>query len=153
MIRFPEALLDQVRRHAERTYPNEACGLIVGRNRDGAAVEVTRIEASRNLAAEPARSFEIDFGQRLALQRLLRGSGEEIVGLYHSHPDGSARPSAADLERAWEEGLVWVIVAVAAGRAEAVTAHRLVEVRTRFEEISLRTGTGPLGSGGNEEGP
>ena len=147
MITFPAELLRQLVAHAERAYPNEACGLIVGRRAADQSLQATRIEASENLAPEPARRFEIDPRLHLTLQRLLRDSGEAVIGFYHSHPDGVARPSATDLAQAWGEDLVWVIVAVEQGRAGAVTAHRLLEASARFEEIPLRTAPGPVGSG------
>ena len=146
MISFPAALLGQLRAHGERAYPNEACGLIVGRREAGGHFQVTRVEPSRNLAAEPARRFAIDTQLQFTQQRLARERGEAVIGYYHSHADGAARPSETDLAEAWGEGLVWVVVAVAAGRAEAATAWRLLEVGVRFEEIPLRTAPGPLRS-------
>ena len=146
MITFPAALLQQLRAHAERAYPDEACGLIVGRRAAGKSLEATRIEASANLAGEPARRFEIDPRLHLTLQRRLRDSPEAVIGVYHSHPGGAARPSETDLAEAWEADLVWVIVAVEQGRAGSVTAHRLLEASARFEEIPLRTAPGPLRS-------
>ena len=147
MIRFPAALIGQLLDDGERAYPNEACGLIVGRREPEGHFQVTGVERSDNLAAAPARRFEVDTRLHLTLQRLARARGEAVIGLYHSHPDGLARPSATDLAEAWEEGLVWVVFAVAGGRSGPVTAHRLVEAGVRFEEIPLRTAPGPVRSG------
>jgi proteasome lid subunit RPN8/RPN11 len=138
MIVFPAGELVRLRAACEAAYPNEACGLIVGRA-EATGFRVSRLEPSRNLAENARHAFEIDPRLRLAQQRALRGSGEAIIGLYHSHPDGSARPSATDLENAWEPELVWVIAAVAAGRVEAVTAHLLDQAAGRFRQIGLET--------------
>ena len=138
MIVFPAAELARLRAACAAAYPDEACGLLVGRI-DGAAYRVSRLEPSRNLAADRRHAFEIDPRLRLAQQRALRGSGEAIVGLYHSHPDGSDRPSATDLENAWEPELVWVIAAVAGGRVGAVSAHLLDQTAGRFRRIGLQT--------------
>jgi proteasome lid subunit RPN8/RPN11 len=41
--------------------------------------------------------------------RAARGNGHAIVGCYHSHPGGRARPSAADAAGAGEENFLWLI--------------------------------------------
>ena len=76
---------------------------------------------------------------RLTLQRGLRGSGQAVVGLYHSHPDGAAQPSASDLAEAWEPELVWIIVAVHGGQTIELAAHLPEPDARRFREIGLRS--------------
>lgn len=138
MIVFPPPALKRIVDLAETDYPRETCGLVVGR-RAGDTLRVTRIEPSRNLAPAPEHRFQIDPALRLRLQRELRGGGGEVIGFYHSHPDGAARPSETDLAQAEEPGLVWIIVAVADGQAIQVGAHRLMPGGERFEEVALRT--------------
>ena len=82
---------------AEAAYPREACGLLVGRFGVGDHRLVARVERAQNVAAEPKKTFEIDPGLRLGLERELRGQPLAVIGHYHSHPDGPARPSARDL--------------------------------------------------------
>ncbi len=148
MIVFPPPALKRIVDLAEADYPHETCGLVVGR-RAGETLRVTRIEPSRNLAPDPEHRFKIDSMLRLRLQRELRGSGGEVIGLYHSHPDGAAVPSATDLAQAEESGLVWIIVAVAEGQAIQVGAHRLAAAGDRFEEVALRTAPSrPAAEGG-----
>ncbi len=149
MIVFPPGALKRVVDLAEAAYPSEACGLIVGRRADG-GVRVTRIEPSPNLARAPDHRFEIDTALRLRLQRELREGGNEIIGLYHSHPDGATEPSATDLAQAWEPALVWLIVAVADGQAIQVAAHRLAPEGGRFEALALAIA--PRRRGGETEG-
>lgn len=138
MIRLAAAHLDAIRAAAEDAYPDECCGLLVGRRGGADGVTVTAVEASRNVVAGDARQrFEIDPELRLRVMRRLEGGGEEIVGLYHSHPDHSAEPSARDLAMAYEPDLVWVIAAVAQGRAAEVRGYRLDEVAGRFREMAI----------------
>jgi proteasome lid subunit RPN8/RPN11 len=108
-----KAVVDQ----AEAAWPEEACGLLVGRVLPGPSWRVTRVEASRNLADNRKRRFEVDPGLRIGLERELRGGEEAIVGLYHSHPDMPARPSATDRTQVYEPRLVWLIVSVQGGQA------------------------------------
>ena len=142
VITFDPGHLEAVASHAESAYPAECCGLLVGT----AGVRewrVRRVVPSRNLAPAPGRDrFEVDPALHLKLHRELRETGEGIVGLYHSHPDGQPAPSATDLESAWEPGLVWLITAVRAGRAAGTAAHLFVAADggARFEEIAVRAG-------------
>lgn len=112
-------------------YPEEACGLLIGR-RDNDTVVVTRVAPSPNLSRAPRTSFEIDTKLRLDLARELRGGPTAVVGLYHSHPEGDAAPSATDRARAWEPDLVWVIVALERGRVAALAAHAITPAGATF---------------------
>ena len=129
---------------AEAAYPDECCGLLVGRDDDAGEIVVTVVEPSVNLAAgDHADSFEVDPQLRFDVMRRLSEKNakghraERIVGHYHSHPDHPAEPSARDLEMAYEPDLVWVIVAVNEGHATEMRAHRLDEAAVRFREIEL----------------
>lgn len=141
MIAFEPDHLREIILAAQAAYPAEACGLLVGR-RDGLERwRVVRVAPSPNLAGDPTRNFEIDSKLRLDLQRDLRDGADQVIGFYHSHPDAPAQPSAADLQRAWEPDLVWVIVSVIGGVAVLTSAHVLVEEagRSRFEEVAIHT--------------
>jgi proteasome lid subunit RPN8/RPN11 len=137
--------LRQVTNAAEAAYPGECCGLLVGRVHPNGTVEAVRAHAAANLGKQPNR-FEIDPRLWVDLARALGKGPLKVVGLYHSHPDGPAQPSSVDLEAAWGEELVWLIVSVsgggegdARGQAVHVTAHILDHGGRQFRELPLRT--------------
>jgi len=120
------AILD----HARTEAPNEACGILFGN-----AGAIDRAVPAANVAAHPARAFEIDPAALLAAHRAARGQGRQVVGWYHSHPNGAAEPSRTDAARAVEDGKFWLIAA-----AGAVTAWRVVPggpVHDRFAALAL----------------
>lgn len=84
----------------------EACGLLLG---TGDLVTIATVAA--NVAAAPARRFEIDPAHLLAAHRAARGGGPAILGYWHSHPSGLAEPSRTDAAMADPDGRVWAIVA------------------------------------------
>ena len=131
---------DGVRAHAGRTLPEEACVLLVGRVEDD-EVRVTRAVPCPNQAPEGERHhrFSIDPRAVLNVRRTLRGSGEAIVGFYHSHPDGRAVPSVLDLEhiRLWPE-TVWLIVPMVDEEAHPARAWWLDAGETEVRELSIR---------------
>ena len=91
---------------AHHVAPREACGLLFGTG--------SRIEGAvpaANVASDPHFHFEIDPAALIAAHRAARAGGPQIVGYFHSHPNGLARPSATDVASAARDGRVWAIVA------------------------------------------
>ena len=140
-LRLTQAQLRAIEAAAEDAYPEEACGLLVGRCEPGGACRISAVEASANVAEPPrTRRFEVDPKLRLRLERALRDGPESVVGVYHSHPDGSAAPSDTDLAMIFEPALIWLITAVDGGRAGATTAWRPTADGTAFLPLGLGLG-------------
>ncbi|WP_439814224.1 M67 family metallopeptidase [Zavarzinia sp. CC-PAN008] len=145
VLRVSPGLLRAMADAAEAAFPNESCGLILGCA--GPTPLAQCLVPSPNLSPEPRTQFEIDPALRLRLQRELRGTGQALLGIHHSHPAGAARPSARDLAGAWEPGLLWLITAVIDGQAVQTAAFRLGRQADRFEELVLcddRAGPDPV---------
>jgi proteasome lid subunit RPN8/RPN11 len=75
--------------------------------------------ATANVAADPIREFEIDPVALFAAIRAERAGDIQLLGYYHSHPNGLAEPSATDQASAAADGKLWLIVA-----GEVVTGWR-----------------------------
>jgi proteasome lid subunit RPN8/RPN11 len=115
-----------VLRHAEKDYPMECCGVLLGQAEpDGASV--TRVVPTRNQQfGRPHDRYEISPQDLLQAMRLARKEGVEVIGYYHSHPDRMAIPSSTDESSAWPE-VSYVIVAVEKGNAGEVRSWRCAE--------------------------
>ncbi len=137
-LRIAEPLIAEIMREAVAAYPAECCGLLVGRGNVDDGIEVTRVVVSRNLAADarPDR-FEVDPMVRFETMRAVEGTGEDIVGHYHSHPNHPAKPSDTDLAMAYEPELAWLIVGVENGKPGPLHAFRLKPDASAFEAIAL----------------
>ena len=107
---LPGGFRAEIEDAARRAFPRECCGLIEGIVEQHIA-RVTAIHPARNLAAESDR-FEIDPAQQIRLLRQLRGTGRDVIGCYHSHPNGRPEPSARDLAGAFGADFLWLIVAL-----------------------------------------
>ncbi len=117
MIRIARSALALAEAAADAAWPEEACGLLVGRRgTDGVVIETAVPTPNRADAGERHRRFLVDPAMHAALQRRLRGTEARIVGVFHSHPQGPARPSAHDLAAPLPEGWVMVILGGARGR-------------------------------------
>lgn len=122
-VSLPQGLREQILREARRAHPRECCGLVEGKC-DAQTFRITALHPARNLAAVPDR-FEIDPQDQFTAHKAARAGGRAIVGCYHSHPNGHARPSAADQAGAGEENFLWLIAS-----NEEVTAF--VYLRGKF---------------------
>ena len=96
---------------------HEVCGLLLGR-RGSDVAHVDALFSTPNRARRPARAFAIGPQDFLAARHAAASAELEVVGVFHSHPHGTARPSARDAAFAalWP-GLLWVIRGADAGLA------------------------------------
>ena len=114
-------VLDRMMDHARATLPQEACGLLVGRN--GQASRFVPTENTLRSETE----YEIDPAFLAATFRLLRDTGEELVGIFHSHPRGPATPSSRDLKRAYYPEAVHLIVSLAEPESPQIECFRIID--------------------------
>ncbi len=132
----PAGIMERIRRHGEQTYPHECCGFLLGRVEDGAQ-EVAEIRSQENERTESRENrFLISPDQFRAAERHARQTGRQMVGIYHSHPDSPARPSAYDRDHAWP-WFSYLIVSVAGGKAGEANAWQLRDDRSGYEPLGL----------------
>lgn len=130
-VQISRALIEALLAEAAASPTLEICGLLLGQ-RD-------RIEAilpAANVATDPARRFEIDPRVLFAANRAARAGGPEVVGHYHSHPNGRAEPSPCDAAAAVASEL-WLILS--GGEARLFRAVPAGPVAGRFEPVGLTT--------------
>jgi len=139
VIAIARGLLLAIRRRAEAAYPEECCGLLLGTEQGKDRLSVSAAAASANLAPERRRRFEVDpaLYLRLLAAPPASPSGARLVGLYHSHPEGDAAPSRHDAACAWQEGWLWLIVPLNAGRSGEPRCFRLAAMGGPFEAVAL----------------
>jgi proteasome lid subunit RPN8/RPN11 len=110
-VEIPWAVHLAVGGHARSEFPCECCGVLVGR-RNGVGVVIERTVPAPNITeSDPFSSYQVDWETLIKTRRELRGGPSEIVGFYHSHPDGTSRPSRRDGRFAWS-GHTFLIVPV-----------------------------------------
>ena len=134
---IPEDLLKQIHEHGQMAYPEEGAGLLFGLV-DG---DYKRVKAILELMN--AREAGARYNRYLITpQDMLRGEnqadslGLEIIGVFHSHPDHSNRPS--EFDRDW--AMPWysyVITSVDHGKAIESRSWQLVADRSNFVEEEI----------------
>jgi len=151
MLRLKAAEYAAVREHGEETYPEECCGVLLGRSLEGVnrVEEVVRAGNTRTDSAH--NRYHIAPQELVRIQRQARGLGFDIVGFYHSHPDHPAQWSETDFAEAHWMGCSYIITSVEKGKAETTNsfllagtseedkafANEVVEVKAT-EEVEIR---------------
>jgi len=147
-----ERQLLEVIRQAEVGYPEEICGIVIGKPGASETYRVRQVEniANRERQRDPVgverdarTAYRMDDLQVLHLNHEADEAGLEVVTIYHSHPDHGAYFSQMDRERAlWLGGPLWpganyLVISVCAGQAKA--GHYFVwdEDRKDFEEVAV----------------
>lgn len=133
-VAISREVLEQIRRKTVDCAPKEACGLLFGE-----AGTITSWKAAENVADQPLTRFEIDPAVLFAALRAQRAGGAAILGYWHSHPSGDARPSRTDAAMAAPDGKLWLIVG-----GDEVLLWRATEsgaVHGRFDQVEWTLGT------------
>lgn len=134
ILHVPEELRATLEALALRGYPDETCGLLIGQMRNSACHVVSQ-RVARNLSIERSQDrFVLDPQDYLAAEEEAKSAGLSLVGIWHTHPDHPAKPSATDLEFAWE-GWSYIILSVAADGVNEFRSWRLENNQFIEEEV------------------
>ena len=104
---------DELIAHARAEAPREACGLLAGRNGG-----ITRVIRCTNVHPTPTTRYVIDPREQLKAFRAIESAGEELAGIYHSHPVSQPYPSPTDRAEAHYPGVFYVLLSLRTGQAE-----------------------------------
>jgi proteasome lid subunit RPN8/RPN11 len=153
MLRIHYADYEALRTHGEETYPNECCGVLLGKNIAGedtgaAAVNhVQQIVRASNTRTDSAHNrYNIAPQELVKIQRQARGLGLDIVGFYHSHPDHPAQWSKTDFAEAHWLGCSYIITSVEQGKAALTNSFLLsgtMEEDKTFEDEPIQIDIAP----------
>jgi proteasome lid subunit RPN8/RPN11 len=95
-IQIRKQQLDEVLNNVRSNPLEECCGLLAGRDS-----VITRILSAKNAASDPAKNYEIAPQELFRLMREIRAAKLDLLGIYHSHPNGNNEPSATDIAQAY----------------------------------------------------
>lgn len=136
-VALASGLLAEIRSQAEAGYPHEICGFLLGSlDADTKIFVAVGLQPMANRRADEPRRYLIDPDSYRSVERRAAGQDQEIVGVYHSHPDAPARPSEYDRELAWPN-CAYLIAAVVNGVVREVTAWVLADDRMAFAPLEI----------------
>lgn len=91
--------------HVSQIYPVEACGLLAGVN-----TKVFSVFPVTNILNSQTR-YRMDAQEQLEVFLYIEKRNWNLLGIYHSHPEGPPYPSRTDIDEAYYPGvaqLIWV---------------------------------------------
>jgi [CysO sulfur-carrier protein]-S-L-cysteine hydrolase len=119
MLQIPVKIHEAIIEQAQNGFPLEVCGILGGR--DGVVTShhpMTNTDASNE-------HFMMDPKEQFAVVKALRGSGEEMLVIYHSHPESPARPSREDIRLALTPNVNHLIVSLMEREQPVAKAFRI----------------------------
>ncbi len=132
-----QKLLDRIKDLLLETYPYEGCGFLLGlKNQENLEIfDCYPVENAWPKVEERRRRFAINPKDYLLAEKVAESKGLSLVGVYHSHPNYQAVPSAFDAECAWE-GYVYLIFSLSGHTVKDIRAY-VWEARNGFEEVRI----------------
>jgi proteasome lid subunit RPN8/RPN11 len=84
--------------HAERTYPTECCGAMLGQVQGEKKLVTEALPLENAFGGRQNDHYEIRPEDLLAADKAARAQGLDLIGIFHSHPDCAAYFSETDLK-------------------------------------------------------
>lgn len=140
MIRLAREVFQEMLAHARLRDPAECCGLIGGviEDADACSSIAQSVYRLRNIAPDPRVAYEAAPEELFAAQKTLRARGEQLLGIYHSHPrESDPLPSRTDVHRAYYPSAIYFIVGLKGNEAK-LRAFRLYERESRWEPVDYK---------------
>lgn len=132
MIILKKEFLDGIIAQSKRELPNEACGILAGK--DG---KVEKVYEMTNTDKNPA-TFFMEPKEQLKVMKEIRNSRLKMLGIYHSHVASQAYPSAHDVELAFYPEVSYVIVSLKDKDNPEVRSFKIEEGKINEEEVKIK---------------
>lgn len=129
MIIFKKGMQDTLIEHSKTEFPNEACGILSGKNN-----KVEKIYRMTN-SDRSGKAFFMDPKEQLSVMKEIRNLNLEMIGIYHSHSETEAYPSSHDIELAYYPEASYVIVSIKEKSKPQIKSFKIVEGKVAEEPI------------------
>ncbi|MGN9782337.1 Mov34/MPN/PAD-1 family protein [Nonomuraea sp. ZG12] len=129
MLTISQELADKIVSHARADHPDEACGVIAGR--EGVPERFIPME---NAERSPT-FYRFDSMEQFRVWREMDDRDEEPVVIYHSHTATEAYPSRTDVSYASEPNAHYVLVSTREEDKVELRSYRIVDGEISEEEV------------------
>ena len=133
---LPRPLVNQILNQAQKSPDVEVCGLVGARER-----QPSSCYGVENIAESPCKRFLMKPEEQIEAMRKIRGKGEELFAIYHSHPSAPPKPSPIDLDQANYPGILHIIISLNTKGVLEMRGFR-IDDHHDVEEVALRIRNG-----------
>lgn len=124
--------LDKIISHCRSEFPNEACGILSGKDNIVEKVyKMTNIDKSNV-------SYMMDPKEQFQVMKEMRNYSDKMVAIYHSHPHSPAFPSAKDVNLAFYSDAIYLIVGLIDSERPEIKAFEIIEGKISEVKIEVR---------------
>lgn len=135
MIILKKTDFEKMCSHAFSELPNEACGLIGGREENGVK-RVERVYLLTN-TDKSEEHFSLDPKEQLAAVKDMRQNGLIPLGNWHSHPSSPSRPSEEDKRLAYDSKASYMILSLMDRENPVLNSFRISGNISEKEELVI----------------
>ncbi len=131
---IPQQIFDDMLAHCKAGYPNEACGILAGKD-----TEVSKIYKMTNIENSPI-TYMLDPKEQFKVMKDMRENNLSMLAIFHSHPSSVAYPSSRDVSLAFYEDSVYIIISLM-GKEPAVRGFSIKDGQIKEVEIIVNERT------------
>lgn len=132
MLILKKELNKKIIKHALREFPNEACGILAGK--EGI---IQKVHEMTNTDKSP-QTFFMGAKEQLRVMKEIRNEGQEMIGIYHSHVASLAYPSSHDVELALYPEASYVIISIKDKKNPSIRSFKIVGGEIAEEEVIIK---------------
>lgn len=121
--------IEKIFAHCKDAVPNEACGLVFGR--DG---NVAKVYPVKNADNSPV-TYLLDVKEQFKAIMEARKNGEDMLGIFHSHVKSEPYPSETDKRLAYYPEVAYIIVSLMNEEPE-IKAYNIVD--SEISDVELK---------------
>ena len=137
MLKLSQSVFEAIRKHGERAFPHECCGVLFGIMKGDQRIvgEVFVIE-NQFEESERYHRFLITPDDYREAEKAARAKKVDIIGFYHSHPDSPSVASKYDLDHAFP-WFSYVIVSIMKNNYHDIRSWVMENDRSKFNEENV----------------
>ena len=130
-LKIPQEIVTRMVDRARKGLPLEVCGILAG------CAEAVASHYEMTNSDQSAVHYTMVPQEQFKVLKSIRGAGQEMLAIYHSHPATPARPSAEDIRLAITPGVVYVIVSLAAPESPVIKGFTIDDERVSEVAIAI----------------
>ncbi len=112
-MKIRRRVLESLAQHARENLPNECCGILLAEEGDVSTLSLA-LRAENGEGACPEHRYVLGHKAHLKAVEMEASGAARIIGYYHSHPQGSTKPSHRDTGQAVAD-VTYLIIGVRDG--------------------------------------